>query len=358
MSQLKGFKKGFFKGKRIFITGGTGSWGQEFARQILADSPREVKIYSRGEYEQTQMRRRFHNHPALCFVIGDVRNRERLVAKMRGADYVIHLAALKHVPIVEEHPEEALEINTIGTQNVIEAATANEVKKVLFVSSDKAVDPLNFYGITKLAGERLMATAHGNGKTAFVTFRGGNVMGSRGSIIPIFQEQILRDGHISLTDPSMTRFFMSVRDIVALALTSFQVGIGSEVFVPSMKSASLKELAEAMIDGLGRKKTKINYIGTRPGEKQHELLLSRNEVGRTKVMDSLWVLLPFFPTAAVQKKYEKFSSPAFPEFSSETAQHFLREELKGLLKTEGFLEKNIPIVKEPLFFKKGKWYFS
>jgi len=350
-------RKAYFTGRTVFISGGTGSWGQEFTRQILVQNPKEIKIYSRGEFEQAQMRRRFHNHPALCFVIGDIRNRERILAKTRGSDFIIHLAALKHVPIVEEHPEEALQINTIGTQNIIEAAIANKTKKVLFVSSDKAVDPLNFYGITKLAGERLMAAAH-NDTTAFITFRGGNVMGSRGSIIPIFQEQILRDGLISLTNPSMTRFFMSVHDIVALALRAFGTGIGSEIFVPIMKSASLKELAHAMIEGLGKKKTKVRYIGARPGEKQHELLLSRNEVGRTKVMDSFWVLLPFFPTPKVWEQYSHLSEPLFPEYSSEISPRFSSRELKDLLKTEGFFEKNIPIVKEPLFFKKGRWIFS
>jgi FlaA1/EpsC-like NDP-sugar epimerase len=347
-----------FQNRIVFITGGTGSWGQEFTRQILAQDPKEVRIYSRGEYEQVQMRRRFHNHPALFFVIGDIRDRERVLAKMRGADFVIHLAALKHVPVVEDHPEEALAINTTGTQHVIDAAITNQVKKVLFVSSDKAVDPLNFYGITKLAGERLMAAAHGNGFTKFITYRGGNVMGSRGSIIPIFQEQILRDGQITITDPAMTRFFMSVRESVSLALAAFETGVGSEIFIPTMKSISLEGLAQAMIEGLGKKKVKIRLMGPRPGEKQAELLISRSEVSRIKYHDPFWILLPFFPAPDVQAKYSGLPQPTFTEFDSASAPHFSLREFKELLKAEGFLDKNIPVAKDPLFFKKGKWYFS
>src|SRR5215510_2754654 len=177
-----------FDKKTLLITGGTGSWGQEFTRQLLSETKvKEVRIYSRGEYHQVEMRRAFRHEPRLKFIIGDVRDKERLCFAAKGAHGIIHLAALKHVPVVEEHLWEALQTNTIGSHHVIEAARANEAERVLFVSSDKAVDPLNFYGVTKLAAERLMIAANTNGSgTRSITYRAGNVMGSAGSVISVF----------------------------------------------------------------------------------------------------------------------------------------------------------------------------
>lgn len=347
-----------FNNKIVLITGGSGSWGQEFARQILSYSkPKEIRIYSRGEYRQVEMRRRFHNHPQLSFVIGDVRDKDRLSGALRGVDMVIHLAALKHVPVVEEHPWEAFLTNTAGTQNVINAATLNNVEKVLYVSSDKAVDPLNLYGITKLAAERLVVAANQavGTKTKFITFRGGNVMGSAGSVIPIFQSQLLNENMITLTDPRMTRFFISIPEVISLALKSFKQGIGGEIFVPKMKSMTLDSLSKAMIKNLGNKNTKIKRIPVRPGEKYTELLISENESGRTREVGDLWVIMPFFSSLELEKKHSNARKVSFKKFDSASAPQFSEKEIKDLLKREGFLSKDLP--KEKPYFKKGKWAF-
>ena len=353
-------KKSFFTGKTVFITGGTGTWGQEFTRQILQGGrPKEIRIYSRNEYQQTLMRRRFDGHARLVFLIGDVRDKDRLTSTMREADYVIHLAALKHVPVVEENPGEAILTNVIGTENVIGAAIRNDVKKVLFVSSDKAVDPLNFYGITKLAGERVVIAANDTpgARTRFICYRGGNVMGSSGSAIPIFQEQILRHNEVSVTDMAMTRFFMQVGEIVERAIASLAEGIGGEIFIPHMKAASLETLVGTMVKHLGDRKTKIKTVGVRPGEKRHEHLISHHEAPRTRVLRDRWVILPFFPPKALERRYSQYKAAPFDEFRSDTATQFGARELAVLLKREGFLDRTAH-GRDHLFFKKHKWYFS
>ena len=348
-----------FDGKIIAITGGSGSWGQEFTRQILSGTKvREVRIYSRGEYHQVEMRRAFRNEPRLKFIIGDVRDKDRLCYAAEGAHGIIHLAALKHVPVVEEHLWEALQTNTIGSQHVIEAAHANAVDRVLFVSSDKAVDPLNFYGITKLAAERLMIAASANGsKTKFITYRAGNVMGSAGSVIPIFQSQLVNENLITLTDPKMTRFFASKREIVQRALKAFLCGIGGELFIPEMKAATLELLSSIMIENLGNADTRVERIAVRPGEKYSEMLISRNEAPRTRELNGMWVILPFFPSPMLEKHYKRAKKVSFDEYSSDDALQFSRPELEALLKEEGFLSRNIPPSRLPLYFKKDTAVF-
>ncbi len=345
--------------KIVVITGGTGSWGQEFACQILkAGAAKEVRIYSRNEYKQVDMRRLFHNHPQLKFIIGDVRDRDRLNFAMRNAHVVIHLAALKHVPVVEEHLWEALQTNTIGTQNVIDSAAHNNIERVLYISSDKAVDPLNFYGITKLAGERLIAAANiDHPWTCFITYRGGNVMGSAGSVIPIFQQQIIHENRITLTDPCMTRFFISKQAVVAGALGVLSTGAGGEVFVPEMKATTLGVLADAMMKNLGNKDTKVERIRVRPGEKYSESLISRNEIDRVRKHRHAWAILPFFSTPHLEKQYARSPKAPFTEYTSDTVPHFTTTELAQLLTREGFLSRDVPSPQFPLYFKKGRWVF-
>jgi FlaA1/EpsC-like NDP-sugar epimerase len=348
-----------FDDKTILITGGTGSWGQEFSRQILGETKvKEVRIYSRGEYHQVEMRRAFRHEPRLKFIIGDVRDKDRLFYAVEGVHGVIHLAALKHVPVVEEHLWEALQTNTIGSQYVIEAAHANAVERVLFVSSDKAVDPLNFYGVTKLAAERLMVAANANGsRTRFITYRAGNVMGSAGSVIPVFQSQLVNENLITLTDPKMTRFFASKRAIVRKALKAFSTGAGGEMLIPKMKAATLEMLSNIMIENLGNADTRIERIAVRPGEKESELLISRHEAPRTRELSDMWIILPFFPSPALDRKYKRAKKVYFGEYGSNDASQFLREELEALLREEGFLSRNVPSSSVPLYFKKDKAVF-
>ena len=352
---------GIFNNKTILITGGTGTWGKEFTWQILKYSnPKEIRIYSRNEYQQTKARRRFAKQSErLKFIIGDVRDKDRLGTATKKADFIIHLAALKHVPVVEENPWEAVLTNIIGTQNVIDVATANDIEKVLYISTDKAVDPLNLYGATKLVGEQLIVNANdiSGSKTSFICYRAGNVMGSQGSVVPLFQEQILRDGAVTVTDPSMVRFFMSVGDIVRQGLIAMIEGIGGEIFIPKMKATKLSDIIEVMIESLGDGKTEIKKIDPRPGEKNSELLVTRQEVPRTKIYKDLFVILPYFPKEVLHRKYKHLDSVVADEIGTQNAEHFSREELKELIKKEGFLEKLPQMHADALHFKKGQYIY-
>jgi len=341
-------------GERVLITGGTGSWGQEFTRQLLrSDSVREVRIYSRGEYHQVEMRREFRSESRLKFLIADVRDKERLSYAVRGVDTIIHLAALKHVPVVEEHLWEALRTNTIGTQHVVEVAQTHNVEGVLFVSSDKAVDPLNFYGISKLAAERLVIGAGQDGsRTRFVVYRAGNVMGSAGSVIPVFQRQLLQHNMLTVTDPKMTRFFTRKGEVVRLAIQSLRRAVGGEIFIPMMKATTLDLLMRVMINALGDDRTRVDRIDVRPGEKVAELLVSRNESSRTHELEETWVVLPFFPSGALRARYEQARRALFDEYSSDNAPRFSYEELEDLLREEGFLSHLVASPTGPLHFQK------
>ena len=206
-----------YEGKTILVTGGTGSWGQELTKKLLAQSPKEIRIFSRNEFLQVNMKRLFDHHEALKFVIGDVRDYQSVNDAMQNVDYVFHLAALKHVPVCEFQPGEALKTNVSGTENIIRASISNRVKKVIDVSTDKAVEPVNFYGMTKSFGEKLMIRANDNSdSTRFVCIRGGNVLGTNGSVVPIFKKQILENKDVTLTSKAMTRFFLSVSEAIDL----------------------------------------------------------------------------------------------------------------------------------------------
>lgn len=353
-------QKGFdFGNKIILITGGTGSWGQEFTRQLLIKTnSKEIRIYSRGEYHQVEMRRAFQKDSRVKFLLGDVRDKARLAFAATDVNVILHLAALKHVPVVEEHLWEALQTNTIGSHNVVEIAEEKRVDRVLFVSSDKAVDPLNFYGITKLAAERLMSVANQNGfATRFIVFRGGNVMGSAGSVIPVFRSQLLHENKITLTDPGMTRFFSSKQEMIELAIKALKTGTGGEIFIPKMKAATLDLLSRIMIEGLGNDQTIIERIDVRPGEKYHELLISQEEAKRSVDVSDMWVILPFFPSPALERRYIRAKRISFSEYRSDKAPKHTHQELRFLLEREGFLCREMLPTIPPLYFQKGHSIF-
>lgn len=344
-------------GKKVFITGGTGTWGQEFTRQLIQRGAQSIRIYARGEYRQVEMRRAFQQYPSVSYTLGDVRDVDHLTAATRGYDVIIHLAALKHVPVVEDNPREAIKTNILGSQNVIDAAGINQIPYVLYVSSDKAVDPLNLYGITKLAAERMMIAANQEfPRTRFITFRAGNVMGSAGSVVPIFQETLLSQNLIRLTDPQMTRFFLSKREVVELGCHTLTIGLGGEVFIPKMKATTLDLLSRIMIKHLGQEGVRIEHIGIRPGEKIHELLINKDEARRTRDLDRLWVMLPFFVPKALAAHYAGMPPVDFGEYSSETAPQLSFTELESLLETESFLAR-LPHTTDPLYFKKNEFDF-
>ena len=306
----------------ILITGGTGSWSNELVSQMLDKySVKKIIIYSRNEHKQVAMRRRFSNDK-LKFVIGDVRDKDILNLSMKNVDYVFHLAALKHVPVCEENSWEAVLTNIYGTQNVIEAAINNGVKKVVDISTDKAVDPFNFYGVSKACGEKLMINANQNydTKTKFICIRGGNVIGTNGSVIPLFKQQIKEKNVISITDPDMTRFLMSKKDAIGLIFQAFIGSHGGEIFVMRMPSTTVGNIAQVMINLYGNKSTKKQIIGSRAGEKKHEVLVSRNEAARCRVLDDqYYVILPQYLNGNLEKKYTKFPAFGLEEFSSYNA---------------------------------------
>ncbi len=328
-----------YKGKTVLITGGTGSWGTELVSQILPHRPAEIRIYSRGEAQQVMSKRRFENHPALRYIVGDVRDHTRLDLAMSGVNLVFHLAALKHVPVCEENPWETVLTNVTGTQNVINAAIRCRVDKVIYVSSDKGVDPLNLYGVTKLAAEKLIVAANNLAPTVFSCYRAGNVIGTSGSVIPLFREQILRLGEITITDPEMTRFFIPLRMAIASLIQAESIAVGGETTVLKMKSIRISDLAKLMSKNLNpRKPIAIKNIGIRPGEKLHELLISRNEATRSIDIGEFFVILPVVEVPKLLARYKRYRCGIPGEYSSQNAKRFSSDDFTHLLRAEGWLD--------------------
>ncbi len=335
-----------FKKKIILITGGTGSWGHELVRQLLEKYPsvKEIRIYSRGEHRQVEMMQEFATHTKLRFIVGDVRDKNILNFAMNGVDIVFHLAALKHVPVCENNTWEAVLTNIYGTQNVVETAIANHVGMVVDVSTDKAVEPFNLYGITKAAGEKLMVNANFNyiqsvdTVTKFICVRGGNVIGTNGSVIPLFKKQLRENNSITVTDPLMTRYLMSTREAIALLFTAVEQSVGGELFVMNMPATTIDTIARVMIRLFGNSKSSVSVIGTRSGEKINEVLISKNEAPYTRIVsDSYFVILPQAQTDTLKKKYAQLKFFEKPNFSSENARQLSEDDLIQILKKEAWL---------------------
>jgi len=329
----------------ILITGGTGSWGHELVTQLIQKYPqiKQIRIYSRGEHKQVDMKREFNSNPKLKFIIGDIRDKNILNFAMHKVDFVFHLAALKHVPVCEENSWEAVLTNIVGTQNVIETALHNKVKKVIDVSTDKAVDPFNMYGVTKACGEKLMINANYNyasrvSQTAFICIRGGNVIGTNGSVIPLFKSQIETKNEITITNPHMTRFLMSTKEAIGLIFTAVEDSIGGELYVMKMPATNIRTIAESMILLFGNKKTKIKIIGERPGEKIDEILISKNESKSSySISNDYNVILPQTVDKQLINKYSKFDKLHLDEFSSKNTVQVTQQMLVNILKREKWL---------------------
>ncbi|MDY4312233.1 polysaccharide biosynthesis protein [Pseudomonas putida] len=269
-----------FKGKKLLITGGTGSFGNAVLKRFLDTDIAEIRIFSRDEKKQDDMRKRYASSK-LKFYIGDVRDYQSVLNATRGVDYIFHAAALKQVPSCEFHPMEAVKTNVIGTENLLEAAIQNEVRRVVCLSTDKAVYPINAMGISKAMMEKVMVAKSRNvdeRKTVICGTRYGNVMASRGSVIPLFIEQIRAGQPLTLTDPNMTRFMMTLSDAVDLVLYAFEHGNNGDLFVQKAPAATIEVLAKALTELVGKPEHPINVIGTRHGEKLYEALLSREEL--------------------------------------------------------------------------------
>src|SRR5512140_2221775 len=279
-----------WKNQVVLITGGTGSFGKKFTEVALRDlQPRKLIIFSRDELKQHQMRTSGFDQPNLRYFIGDVRDRDRLLRAMHGVDIVVHAAALKQVPACEYNPMEAIKTNIMGTANVVEAALDAGIKKVLTVSTDKAVSPANLYGATKLAAEKLTIQSNayaGGSATRFSCVRYGNVVGSRGSIVPLFLKQ-RAGGKITVTDDRMTRFWLSLEQGVRFVIACIEQMEGGEVFIPKIPSTKVVDLAKAIAPD-----AKIDIIGIRPGEKLHEMLISEDEARHTIELEKMYVVQP------------------------------------------------------------------
>ena len=269
-----------FKNKVLLITGGTGSFGNAVLRRFLSSDIREIRIFSRDEKKQDDMRKRYDS-PKLKFYIGDVRDSRSVAAVMRGVDYVFHAAALKQVPSCEFHPMQAVRTNVLGTENVLEAAIQAGVKRVVCLSTDKAVYPINAMGISKALMEKVMVATSRNlegSGTVICGTRYGNVMASRGSVIPLFVDQVLAGKPITVTDPLMTRFMMTLADAVDLVLYAFEHGSNGDIFVQKAPAATVEVLTQAILELMNQPNHHVNVIGTRHGEKLYEALLSREEM--------------------------------------------------------------------------------
>jgi len=280
-------------GATILLTGGTGSFGHAFVRRALRDLPNSViRVFSRDELKQSEMQDRFRDEANLRFFVGDVRNRSRLTRAMQGADIVIHAAAMKQVLACEYNPFEAVQTNVLGSQHIVDAAIDTGVQQVVALSTDKAVNPVNLYGATKLCEEKIIVQGNAyaaHSSTTLSCVRYGNVVGSRGSVVPLFERQ-REEGRLTLTDERMTRFWITLDHAVDLVEFALQNAVGGEVFIPKIPSMRVVDLAEAMAPGLP-----IDVIGIRPGEKLHEVLITGDESRHTIDAGDVYVVLPEHP---------------------------------------------------------------
>ncbi len=279
------------EGSSILVTGGTGSFGKAFIRYVLDNlNPKRIVIFSRDELKQYEARQLFDNDQRLRWFIGDIREQHRLMRAMHGVDYVVHAAALKQVDTAEYNPFEFVKTNIIGSQNVVEAAIDTEVKKVVALSTDKASSPLNLYGATKLAADKLFQSANhyaSGHETRFSVVRYGNVMGSRGSVVPFFKKLADEGKPLPITDHRMTRFWITLPQAVQFVVDSFDLMVGGELYVPRIPSMKLTDLVEAIAPG-----AKTYEVGIRPGEKLHEEMISQDDSRRTLLLENRYVVLP------------------------------------------------------------------
>ena len=279
------------KGKSILVTGGTGSFGKAFIEYALNNlHPKRIAIFSRDELKQYEARQKFNDDPRLRWFIGDIRDQHRLIRAMHNIDFVVHAAALKQVDTAEYNPFEYVQTNIIGTQNVIEASIDTGVKKVVALSTDKASSPINLYGATKLAADKLCQSANhyaAGYETRFSVVRYGNVMGSRGSVVPFWENLAAEGKEIPITDSRMTRFWITLPQAVKFVVESFDLMHGGEVFVPRIPSMKILDLAEAVAPG-----AKTHEIGIRPGEKLHEEMIAADDSRRTISLSDRYVILP------------------------------------------------------------------
>ena len=337
-----------FKGKKILITGGTGSLGQALTNRLLKEDVEQIRIFSRNEFKQIEMESKFHN-PKLRFLIGDVRDSSRLERAFEDIDIVFHAAALKHVPKIEYNPFEAIKTNVNGSQNVIDACLKENIEAAICVGTDKAVSPLNTYGATKLLMEKLFVTAKNylnvnKIRTKFIALRYGNVFGSSGSVVPKFIEQIKKKEKITITDPHMTRFSITMDEALDFILHATKLGNGSEIFIPKLRAYSILDLKQALTELLGNTEEKI--VGVRPGEKLHETLINNDEIRYGWEVDNMYMISnPLWKDWLLEKSYtDNISIPNakkienLESYSSNNVEKISSDELKKIIKDSGLID--------------------
>lgn len=297
-NQIETTLKTFFRDKTILVTGGTGSIGRQIVNKLTSCSPKKVIVFSKDDSKQYMMKNEYADHPNVVFALGDVRDASRVKQLVKGVDIIFHAAALKQVPTCEDNPFEAVQTNIIGGQHVIEAALEHEVSHVVNISTDKAVSPTNAMGATKLISEKLFSQANEsipNQKTRFCSVRFGNVLGSRGSVIPIMLQQLLNEKPLTVTDPHMTRFFMSIEEAVSLTLQAAIMMKGGETFILKMESLQLADLLKAFHEyaaQINAKSPDVLVVGKRPGEKLHEELTFPHEADALFEHEQFYAILP------------------------------------------------------------------
>lgn len=341
-SLMSNTKNAIFTGKTLLITGGTGSFGNAVLERFLSTDVGEIRIFSRDEKKQEDMRIAFNN-PKLKFHIGDVRDYQSIFEALRGVDFVFHAAALKQVPSCEFYPMEAVRTNVLGAENVMNAALANGVSRVVVLSTDKAVYPVNAMGISKAMMEKLMVAksrSRTSSETVFCATRYGNVMGSRGSVIPLFIQQLRAGKPLTVTDPSMTRFLMSLEDSVDLVIHAFSYAEQGDIFVQKAPASTIGDLAAAVSELLAVSRP-IKIIGTRHGEKLFESLLSREEMARADKMERYFRV----PSDDRDLNYDKYfvegetTVSAFEDYTSHNTTQLIVHDIKELLLTLPFIRE-------------------
>ena len=342
--------KKFYKNKKILITGAAGTVGREMVKQLYSFKPAELRLMDNNETEMFFLMEEYGNKNVFCF-LGDVRDRDKVEKLSEGIDIIIHCAAFKHVILSEYNPFDVVQTNIIGVENIIKAAKACNVKHVLFTSSDKAVNPTNVMGTSKLMGERLITAANAvknNSHTVFSSTRFGNVIGSRGSVVPLFIKQIKKGGPVTVTDKKMSRFIMTIEEAARLVLKSVVISKGGEVFVTKMPVVKIPDLAEMMIDilapgyGYNPSDIRINEIGAKPGEKLYEELISEEEIHRSMELKDMFVVTPAFKSIYQSIDYEypdTISDKVNKSYISASEKPFNQKEVRQYLLEHRVLEQ-------------------
>ncbi|MBN1275036.1 SDR family NAD(P)-dependent oxidoreductase [Candidatus Woesearchaeota archaeon] len=337
--------KKIFENKTILITGGCGSIGSEIVRQLLKHEPKQVRVFDNRETELFHLKEELKQHGNLRLLLGDIRDVERLKFGMQGVDIVFHAAALKHVPLCEYNPFEAMKTNVQGTQNVIEACFDANVDKLINISTDKVTNAINTLGATKLLAEKLVNNAEfykGDKRTKFASVRFGNVLGSRGSVIDLFRKQIERKQPITITDPKMTRFIMSIPEAVHLVLKATEMTQGGEVFILKMPSFKLQDLITIINDHYGNDHENNIHIGLRQGEKMYEELMTEEESGNALETDDLFILPTLVNTPHhtnwKQRNYAGAKKATTKTYSTKTQKSLSKEELHKTLLEKGIID--------------------